>query len=299
MRINGYTRPTAVIGWPITHSLSPAMHNAAYEAMGLNWACVPLAVPDQRALFAFTEAARQLQFVGFNVTMPHKQAVMELCDEVATLARMAGAVNTVHCQDGRLIGYNTDGRGLLEALSADLGFDPTGKAVAIVGSGGAAGAAVTAFILGRAASLTLVNRDVSHAEALLERVAGPLRGMPVAVCPLDTSAAALVREADLVINATPVGMKAADPSPVPATWLRSGQFVFDMVYRAEPTALVREATAMGAHACNGLGMLVAQGALAIDIWGGEERAQVHAPRDVMRAAACAALESNTSEGGDS
>ena len=298
VRIDGYTRPTAVIGWPITHSLSPVMHNAAYEAMDLNWACLPFAVRDQRALYAFIEAARQLQFVGFNVTMPHKQAVMELCDEVAALARMAGAVNTVHCVDGRLVGYNTDGRGLLEALAGDLGFDPSGKTVAVLGSGGAAAAAVAALILGRAASLTLVNRDVDRAEALLERVSGPLRGMPVSVYPFDASAAMAVREADLVINATPVGMGVADPSPISSAWLRDGQFVFDMVYRAQPTALVSEAAAMGARACNGLGMLVAQGALAIDIWAGEDRAQAHAPRDIMRAAACAALEARNPAGGD-
>jgi shikimate dehydrogenase len=289
VEINGRTRPTAVIGWPVAQSLSPTMHNAAYAALGLNWVCLPLAVRDQRALMAFTEAARRLPFVGFNVTMPHKQAMAELCDEVATLAQMAGAVNTVHCVDGHLMGYNTDGRGMLETLVDEAGFDPAGKSVAIVGSGGAAGAAVTALILAKAGSLALVNRDLSRAEQLLERVEDRLRGMPVALYPLDASAGTAVREADLVINATPVGMGAEDASPIPVSWLRDGQVVLDMVYRAGTTALVREATGVGARAMNGLGMLVAQGALAVDIWAGSERARVHAPRDVMRAAAEAAL----------
>ncbi len=107
MMIDGRTRPAGVVGWPIGHTLSPAMHNAAYEELGLNWVYLPLAVPDQGALLRFADAARALPFVGFNVTMPYKQAILELCDEVAMLAQMAGAVNTVHCSEGRLIGYNT------------------------------------------------------------------------------------------------------------------------------------------------------------------------------------------------
>lgn len=289
MDINGYTRPTAVIGWPIAHTLSPAMHNAAYAALGLNWVCLPLAVPDQRALLAFVEAARRLPFVGFNVTMPYKQAMAELCDEVATLAQMAGAVNTVHCVDGQLMGYNTDGRGLLESLADDAGFDPCGTSVAIVGAGGAAGAAVTALILAKAGRLSLINRDVNRAEGLLERIGDRMRSLPAEVLPLDASAAAAIRDADLVINATPVGMGADDPSPIPAAWLREGQVVLDMVYRVGTTALVSEATAAGAKAINGLGMLAAQGALAVDIWAGADRGQIRAPRDVMRAAAEAGL----------
>jgi shikimate dehydrogenase len=278
-----------VIGWPIEQSLSPAMHNAAYQAMGLNWAYVPLAVPDNNALFALADAVRRIPVVGFNVTMPYKRTMLELCDEVATLAQIAGAVNTVHCVDGRLIGYNTDGRGLLESLKNDAGFEPSGATVAIIGAGGAAGAAVAAFILAKAARLTIVNRDVARAEALLERVSDHLRGMAVDVFPLDESAGDAVRSADLVVNATPVGMGADDPSPVPSAWLRQGQVVLDMVYRPEPTSLLRDAERVGARGLNGLGMLVAQGALAIDIWAGSERSDAQAPRDVMRAAAEAAM----------
>lgn len=289
MDINGRTRPTAVIGWPVAQSLSPVMHNAAYRALGLNWVCIPLAVPDQRTLATFAEAARRLPFVGFNVTMPYKQAMAELCDEVATLAQMAGAVNTVHCVDGQLMGYNTDGRGMLEALADGAGFDPGGKAVTIIGAGGAAGAAVTALMLAKAGSLTIVNRDVDRAERLLERVQDRLRGLAVSVRPLDASAVSAVRDADLVINATPIGMSAEDTPPVPIDWLRPGQVVLDMVYRPGDTALVREAARAGVTAMGGLGMLVAQGAIAIDIWAGEDRAQVKAPRDVMRAAAEASM----------
>lgn len=289
MQIDGRTRLAGVIGWPVEQSLSPAMHNAAYQAMGLNWAYLPLAVPDNNALFALLDAVRRLDIVGMNVTMPFKRPVLELCDEVATLAQLAGAVNTVHCVDGQLIGYNTDGRGLLESLENDAGFQPAGSSVAIIGAGGAAGAAVAGFILARVSSLVVVNRDIERAEALVGRVEEHLRGIHASAYALDDGAADAVRSADLVINATPVGMGPGDPSPIPADWLREGQVVLDMVYRSEPTALLIDARRAGARAFNGLGMLVAQGALAIDIWAGTDRAEVKAPRDVMRAAAEAAM----------
>jgi len=296
LHIDGRTRLAGVIGWPVEHSLSPAMHNAAYQVLGLNWAYLPLPVPDLDALFAVVEAIRALPFVGFNVTMPYKQAMLELCDETATLAEMAGAVNTVQCSEGRLIGYNTDGRGLLEALQTGAGFDPAGRSVAVIGAGGAAGAAVTAFILAKAARLAIVNRDVARAECLADRVADYLHGTSVSVYPLEDAGEA-VRVADLVVNATSVGMRPEDPSPIPTAWLRQGQLVLDMVYRVASTALMRDAEQSGARAMNGLGLLVAQGALAIDIWAARDSGQSRAPRDVMRAAAEAAVADATGSNG--
>lgn len=296
MMIDGRTRPAGVVGWPIDHTLSPAMHNTAYAEMDLNWVYLPFAVPDQGALVRFADVARSLPFVGFNVTMPYKQAMLELCDEVAMLAQMAGAVNTIHCVDGRLIGYNTDSRGLLESLADEAGFSAEGKRIVLLGAGGAAGAAVASFILGKAAHLTIVNRDVERAEALKERASRYLRGMEVDTTSPSDRAEEAVRSADLVVNATSVGMKPTDPSPVPTEWLHAGQTVYDMVYCAEPTALLLGARAAGANGLGGLGMLVAQGALAIDIW--TENAQVRAPRATMRAAAEAAIARDVAEGGE-
>ncbi len=295
MIIDGRTRPAGVVGWPIEHTLSPAMHNAAYEELGLNWVYLPFAVPDQGALVRFADAARAVSFVGFNVTMPYKRAILELCDEVAMLAQMAGAVNTVHCSEGRLIGYNTDSRGLLESLSDEAGFSLEGRRIVLLGAGGAAGAAVAAFVLGKAAHLTIVNRDVEHAEGLKERVSRYLRGMEVDTTSPGDGAEEAIHSADLVVNATPLGMKPDDESPVPVEWLRAGLTVYDMVYSARPTALLRGAEAAGADALGGLGMLVAQGALAIDIW--SENAQSRAPRATMRAAAEAAMRRSAAEGG--
>jgi shikimate dehydrogenase len=295
VRITGTTQLAGVIGWPIEHSLSPVMHNAVYEELGLDWAYIPLPVADEIGLRRVVAATRALPFVGFNVTMPYKALVLELCDEVAMAASMAGAVNTVHCVEGRLVGYNTDGRGMLESLSEDAGFSPEGKRVVLLGAGGAAGAAIVAFILGRAASVDIVSRDITRAEEIIERVEPHLKST-VATTLTFEDAEQTVRDADLVVNATPVGMSADDLSPIPAAWLHSQQVVLDMVYGGEgPTALLRDARAAGATSLDGLGMLVGQGATAVDIWNQERESKT--PREVMRNAAQTELARRVSGGG--
>lgn len=291
-RINGRTRLAGVVGNPLDHTLSPAMHNAVYAHLGLDWVYVPLPLEDETDLMRFLGAARVLPFVGFNVTMPFKHAMLSLCDEVAMLAQMAGAVNTVHCVDGRFIGYNTDGRGLVESLAEEAGFSPEGKSVCLLGAGGAAGAAVVAFILGKATRVTIANRSIERAEELVERVESHARSTELRVIELHQAEEA-VATADLVVNATPLGMQPDDGSPVPGPWLREGQVVCDMVYKAATTPLLDLAKQAGAVTVGGLGMLVAQGAIAVDIW--SDSAQIRTPRDVMRAAAEAALSGH--EGG--
>lgn len=287
--IGGSTRLAGVIGHPLAHTLSPAMHNAAYEHLGLDWCYIPLDVADEVGLRRLIAAVRSLDFVGLSVTMPHKRSVLELCDEVSTAASMAGAVNTLHCVDGRLVGYNTDGRGLLESLELEASFVPADKDIVILGAGGAAAAAAVAFILARARSVTVASRDICRAEQLVENMTphmGGTRLMAVAIGDAEEA----VRHAALVVNATPVGMQAGDPSVVPFSWIAAGQVVYDMVYgTTEPTALVRESIAQGATALDGLGMLVCQGATAVDIWNGA--GSERAPRDIMRAAAEQALAS--------
>ncbi|MDP2401809.1 MAG: shikimate dehydrogenase [Actinomycetota bacterium] len=280
--INGRTRLAGVIGMPLGHTLSPAMHNAVYEHVGLDWVYIPLAVEDEADLRRVLPAIRALPFVGFNVTMPFKQAMLELCDEVAMLAQMAGAVNTVHCIDGHLVGYNTDGRGLTDSLAEETGFSPEGANIAILGAGGAAGAAGIGFILGKASRVTIANRSVERAEELAGRLRPHARATEIVAVGL-VEAEDAVREAQLVVNATPLGMEADDPSPVHSAWLRPEHIVCDMIYRASDTSLLQSARSIGATAVSGLGMLVHQGALAIDIW--NESTQSRVPRDVMRAAA--------------
>jgi shikimate dehydrogenase len=272
-----------VIGCPLDHSLSPAMHNAVYAELGLDWVYVPLAVADEVGLRRLVAAVRSLPFVGFNVTMPYKTAILELCDEVATAAQMAGAVNAVHCSEGRLIGYNTDGRGLLETLDREAQFDPAGKNVVILGAGGAAGGAFVSLILARAAKITLVNRDMARAEELIGRMGSHLAGIQVEALAYSQAEQA-VHEADLLINATSLGMRPDDPCPVPAEWLSPAQVVLDMVYGTPGrTALVTCGETVGARTLDGLGMLVCQGATAVDIW--NTSSQERTPRQVMLDAA--------------
>jgi shikimate dehydrogenase len=183
---------------------------------------------------------------------------------------------------------------MLEALRLEADWSPEGARVAVIGAGGGAGAAVVACAVGRAAHVTVVNRDVSRAETVIERAEQSLRTTEVAAVASGPGAREFIERAHLVVNATPVGMTPSDPSPVPEEWLHAGQVVFDMVYQRRSTALLEAARSAGATPVTGLGMLVSQGALAIDIWA--ERAQDPAPRGVMRAAAEAALAKAT-EGG--
>jgi shikimate dehydrogenase len=263
------------------------MHNAVYEDLGLDWVYIPLPIGDEADLMRFMGAARVLPFVGFNVTMPFKRAILPLCDEVAMLAKMAGAVNTVHVVDGRFIGYNTDGRGLIESLEYDADFKPEGRDVVILGAGGAAGAAFVSLMLAKAATVTVANRDASRADDMVARMTSHARGTALRSVELGADAEEHVRAADLIVNATPLGMKKDDPAPVPTEWIGAGQIVVDMVYGHGDTALVTASRERGAKTLDGLGMLVAQGATAVDIW--SDSAQVRAPRDVMRRAAESAL----------
>jgi shikimate dehydrogenase len=192
-------------------------------------------------------------------------------------------VNTVHVVEGRLIGYNTDGRGLLESLAEEAGFEPQGKRIAILGAGGAAGAVLVGMVLADAAGVAVVNRTLDRAQRLVERVAPRARQTTLEAVKLDGDAEATVSAADLVVNATPVGMSPEDGSPVPASWLKDGHVVADMLYRPAETELLRLAREVGATPLGGLGMLVAQGAIALEIWGGGSIGK--APRDVMRRAA--------------
>lgn len=295
--IRGTTRLAGVVGNPLAHSLSPAMHNAVYEHLGLDWVYIPLEVSDEIGLRRLAAAAPSLPLVGFNITMPYKRAALELCDEVAMAAQMAGAVNAIHCKDGKLVGYNTDGRGLLEALETEAGFTPAGTHAVVVGAGGAAGAAAVALLLAKAARITIVNRSIDSAEELASRLYAHAGATVLEASSSDQAANAAFSSANLIVNATSVGMRPDDPSPVPSGIVGPGQVVYDMVYGThEPTALLRDSRAAGAVALDGLGMLVCQGATSVDIW--HTSAQTRTPRDVMRAAAEEALRHRREAGQD-
>jgi len=272
--IDGHTQLVGLIGWPVEHSLSPAMHNGAFDALGLNWRYVPLPVPPGQVEAAVRGLAA-LGFHGANVTVPHKQAVMPMLDSTAPSARELGAVNTLvigRCADRKPIigGYNTDDKGFVGALRLG-GFEPEdgGNAV-IVGAGGAARAVVFGLLWSGTGEIVVLNRTPERAWALVSDL-GSRHGGSSRLRVLPLTPEALVestRAADLLVNATTVGMWPhvdgsvwPDAVPVPAHLT-----VFDLVYNPSETHLLRQARESGAHAIDGLGMLVRQGALAFDMW---------------------------------
>jgi shikimate dehydrogenase len=268
LKITSGTRLYGIIGNPIEHSLSPAMQNAAFEAVGLDAVYLALRVESSRLRQAI-EGFRAVNLSGFNVTIPHKVAVMEYLDELDDSAATIGATNTVVNSDGRLIGYNTDGIGAMEALR-DAGIDTRGRRVLLLGAGGAARA--LAFSLAKTAErITILNRTAPKAEGLAEDLRRATRAT-VAHDKLDPSTLSKeVISADLLVNATSVGMHPRpEETPVDARFLRRDMVVFDIVYSPLETRLLREAREAGATTVGGLMMLVHQGAQAFELWTGKK-----------------------------
>jgi shikimate dehydrogenase len=274
MIIDGLTQLVGLIGWPVEHSLSPVMHNAAFEALGLNWRYVPLPVRPGQAEVAVRGLAA-LGFRGANVTVPHKQAVMPALSSIVVNARELGAVNTLVIGQRTdrapvIMGCNTDDQGFIGALRQG-GFEPEdgGQAV-VLGAGGAARAVVYGLLWAGIGRVVVLNRTLQRAQALVAdlghttRGEGRLQALPLTKETLIESA----RTADLLVNATSVGMwlHAADslwPAGVPVP---GSLTVCDLVYNPLETRLLQQARRAGARAIDGLGMLVRQGALALDLW---------------------------------
>ena len=268
--ITGHTQLAAVIGSPIAHSISPAIHNAAFVACALDWIYLAFEVRDGDAPAAL-EAVRTLGIRGLSVTMPHKTAVAAAVDELTDAARELHAVNCVVNREGHLVGDNTDGAGFIDAFHHDTRGEVAGRVCGVIGGGGAARAVVRALGLAGAAEVIVVNRDPGRAAAAAELAACGRVGTPA-----DLPGCAIV------INATPVGMPGAHESelPAPAELLRPGQIVVDLVYNPLQTAWLAQARSLGLEAHNGLSMLVFQAAHAFRLWTG-----VHPPIDAMYAAA--------------
>jgi shikimate dehydrogenase len=266
-----------VIGFPVAHSLSPLLHNAAFAALGLDhWRSAAFEVPDGAASDAI-DGVRSSGLVGVSVTMPHKEAVAQLVDERSPVADRLGAVNCVVNRDGVLYGANTDGDGFIEALARGAEFAVSGRRCVVIGAGGAARAVVLALAEAGASEVAVMNRTASRAE-----VAATLAGAAGRVVPVGEVEAAA--QADLIVNATPLGMTGTDQADdawlVPPTLLHHGQVVADLVYSPRQTAWLEAASAAGAMALGGLGMLVHQAAAQITLWTGET-----APVDAMWSAA--------------
>jgi shikimate dehydrogenase len=266
-----------VIGDPVRHSWSPLLHNAAFDALGLDWVSVAFEVPAAAASAAF-EGARALGVAGLSVTMPHKEAAAAAVDERTEVATRLSSVNCISRVGDRLVGDSTDGPGLIAALGRGPGFVPSGRVCLVVGAGPAARAVILALADAGAAEVIVVNRSPDRAQV----AAGLATGRGRVGGPAD------VAGADLVVNATPLGMGAGGPSapayPIDLEDLHAGQVVVDLVYHPAVTPLLARAAAAGAVVANGLGMLVHQAAIAIETWTGRP-----APLEAMWAAAETAL----------
>jgi len=267
--VSGATRLVGILGYPIEHSLSPAMHNAAFSKLGLDYFYLPLSVAPEN----LEEAVRgmwALGFVGANVTIPHKEAIVRLVSELSPEARAIGAVNTLARGGGGWIGHNTDVIGFLEAL-LEGGLSPRDKVAVVLGAGGAARAATYA-LASVGAKVLVLNRALERAERLVAALAPSLPETEMVSGSLDAeSMAAALVEADLLVNATPLGMfPHTETSPIPpGVRLPSHLTCFDMVYNPTGTHFLWEGRMAGARGMGGLKMLVHQGAEAFRLWTGK------------------------------
>ena len=279
------TKRVGIIGYPIRHSASPAFQQAALDFKGIDamfeaWAVEPGTVVQWMAQQDRTD------LLGFGVTVPHKQEIMRVLDYVDDDAKAIGAVNTVVVsKDKRLFGYNTDAYGFLQALQEDGGFTPAGQHVLVMGAGGVSRAVCTVLLREGVVSLTLANRTVARAEALLADL--NTDGVQVdftSIDPYSLKASLATKEPmALIVNCTSLGMlhgPAEEASPIPGELIPSGSLVFDLVYNPAETPLMKLATTVGAKTLGGLSMLVYQGTKGFQLWTGEE-----APLDIMMAAA--------------
>ncbi len=293
--ISGVTRLVGLLGWPVAHSKSPGFQNAAFAAVGLDWRYVPLPAPPERLADAVRGLAA-MGFVGANLTIPHKEAVLDLVDVIDPEAALAGAVNTLVVEGRperpRLLAYTTDGPGFLASLAEETGADPRGMSVLLLGAGGAARGLAAAFAHAGAARVLVANRTLERARALvaaLDAGLGPGRRTDLLALPLDAAALAPhLPSVDLVVQATSTGMSGGpDPAgrlPLDLGALPPTAIAADLVYAPPRTPFLAAAEAAGLRAIGGAGMLLHQGALAFERWTGRT-----APLEVMRRALADAL----------
>ncbi len=283
MHIDGSTRLVGIIGNPLEHSLSPTIHNAAFDYLGLNWCYVPLPV-EEGTLESALEGIKVLRLAGVNVTMPFKTEVLPLLDEVAMFADSVGAVNTILVDKGKLIGYNTDGRGFYTALVRDLAYDVKGRKVLVLGAGGASRSVTVSLALAGCSSIVIVNRSPERSKQLSEIILKSAPDIDVEWLSPDDNYDIVVAESDVIINATPLTTFNGSLR-VPVSLLNKNQLVCDLNYSLYQPPLLQEAEARGAQVMDGKGMLLYQAAAAFEIWTGLE-----APVEVMRVALLRALE---------
>lgn len=264
MDVSGKTKILGLFGFPVEHTLSPAMHNAAFKTMGVDMRYLPFKVSPQDLLHA-VRAVRALNLTGVNITVPHKEKVIPHLDEVDKEALFIGAVNTIVNKDGKLIGYNTDGRGFMKSLF-ETGINVRGKKILIIGAGGAS-RAISYYLSEKAGKLFLFDIDKKKADRLINDLSSIRKNVfffnlhPSSFNPA-------FHELDLIINATPLGLKKGDPLPINLNNLHKKHIICDLIYKKTP--LLDKASQKGCKTMNGLGMLLWQGVFALELWTGKK-----------------------------
>jgi shikimate dehydrogenase len=278
MSITGKTRVCGVIGDPIEHSLSPILHNAAFNSLNLGYVFLAFKVKSAEVGNAIS-GMRALDIHGLNVSMPHKKAVINYLYEIDQTAKFLNAVNTIYNKNGKLLGFNTDGVGALKALKEN-GANPAGKKVLLLGSGGAA-RAIAYALAQEADELVVLNRTVEQAKELASLLNRTFSKKVVADSLTPSAIQENLRGCDILVNATSVGMKPnANQSVIAPEWLKPNLAVMDIVYNPIETKLAKDAKSAGAKVVSGVEMLIYQGAASFEIWTGKS-----APVEVMRKAA--------------
>ncbi|MFZ5645754.1 MAG: shikimate dehydrogenase [Bacillota bacterium] len=287
--IDGKTRLCGIFGYPVEHSFSPAMHNAAFRRLHMNWAYVPFPVRPAD-LPAAVGAVRSLNLAGVNVTVPHKQAVVDFLDDLSPAARLSGAVNTIVNSGGVLKGHNTDGEGFVMSLREEAGDACTKGSALIIGAGGSARAVAVALALNGAREIIIANRTEDRAMDLCGLLKNKTRcdssflcwsGLPVPGAREYRDWESVMERVSLVVQTTSLGMHPAKDNepPLPYELIRPGQVAVDLVYNPPVTGFMEKCGDAGARTYNGIGMLLHQGAIAFELWTGRP-----APVDVMREA---------------
>jgi shikimate dehydrogenase len=266
--ITGKTKLTGIFGYPIEHTLSPAMHNAAFKALGLDYCYVPFQVTPEHLRDA-VKAIKALNLCGVNVTVPHKEKVLPLLDEINEEASFIGAVNTIVNRGGKLTGYNTDGKGFIHVL-AERRISLAEKNILIIGAGGAS-RAISYYLCQNSKTLQIYNRTPHRAHKLVKDLKRLCSN--VSLCENISH----VKDFHIIVNATPVGLKNEDPSPLDISLLKKNQIICDLIYKK--TRLLKGAFRKGCKVIDGSGMLLWQGMLAFELWTGKKP-----PAEVMRKA---------------
>lgn len=272
--ITGKTKKIGILGWPLGHSLSPLMHNAAFTALDLDYVYVPLPVQPENLAQAVA-GLKAMDFTGANVTIPHKVAIMSYLDEIDPSAQFVGAVNTILIKEGKCIGYNTDSQGFIQSLTRKS-VTIRGKKAVVIGAGGAARAVASGLIQNGIHQITIGARNSLKAQEFTNFF--PNFKNLLGCNWQDSTFTNQVKECDILINSTPIGMSTSEKEELPILWENVNQdaTICDLIYNPPMTAFLNSAQIRGYRIVNGAGMLVEQGALAFELWTDKQ-----APRTIM------------------